>query len=62
MGDNADYKDAVDTVDTADMEDTADTSNSNHRHPNLFHGKRAPQLVISTTSNSNHCKILFYVI
>ena len=26
------------------------SSNSNHRHPNLFCGKRAPQLVISTTS------------
>ena len=38
------------------------SSNSNHRHPNLFCGKRAPQLVISTTSNSNHHKILFYVI
>ena len=32
------------------------SSNSNHRHPNLFCGKRAPQLVISTTSNSNHPK------
>ena len=32
------------------------SSNSNHRHPNLFRGKRAPQLVISTTSNSNHPK------
>ena len=30
------------------------SSNSNHRHPNLFCGKRAPQLVISTTSSSNH--------
>ena len=38
------------------------SSNSNHRHPNLFRGKRAPQLVISTTSNSNQRKILFYVI
>ena len=38
------------------------SSNSNHRQPNLFHGKRAPQLVISTNSNSNHRKILFYVI
>ena len=26
------------------------SSNSNHRHPNLFWGKLAPQLVISTTS------------
>ena len=34
------------------------SSNSNHRHPNLFCGKCAPspQLVISTTSNSNHPK------
>ena len=32
------------------------SSNSNHRLPNLFCGKRAPQLVISTTSNSNHPK------
>ena len=38
------------------------SSNSNHRHPNLFRGKRAPQLVISTTSISNHRKILFSVI
>ena len=38
------------------------SSNSNHRHPNLFCGKRAPQLVISTTLISNHCKILFSVI
>ena len=29
------------------------SSNSNHRHPNLFRGKRAPQLVISTTSKLN---------
>ena len=32
------------------------SSNSNHRHPNLFCGKRAPQLVTSTTPNSNHPK------
>ena len=32
------------------------SSNSNHRHPNLFCGKRAPQFVISTTSNSNQPK------
>ena len=32
------------------------SSNSNHRHSNLFCGKCAPQLVISTTSNSNHPK------
>jgi len=32
------------------------SSNSNHRHPNLFCGKRAPQLIISTTSNSNQPK------
>ena len=38
------------------------SSNSNHRHPNLFCGKRAPQLLISTTSISNHHKILFSVI
>ena len=38
------------------------SSNSNHRHPNLFCGKRTPQLVISTTSISNHRKILFSVI
>ena len=38
------------------------SSNSNHRHPNLFCGKRAPQLVISTTSISNHRKMLFSVI
>ena len=38
------------------------SSKSNHRHPNLFCGKRAPQLVISATSNSNHRKILFSVI
>ena len=37
------------------------SSNSNHRHPNLFCGKRAPQLVISTTSISiNHRKILLF--
>ena len=36
------------------------SSNSNHSHPNLFCGKRAPQLVISTTSISNHRKILFF--
>ena len=32
------------------------SSNSNQRHPNLFCSKRAPQLVISTTSNSNQPK------
>jgi len=32
------------------------SSNSNHRHPNLFCGKQAPQVVISTTSNSNQPK------
>ena len=32
------------------------SSNSNHRHPNLFCSKHAPQLVISTTSNSNQPK------
>ena len=47
---------------TGGREGVQSSSNSNHRHPNLFRGKRAPQLVISTTSNSNHCKILFYVI
>ena len=35
------------------------SSTSNHRHPNVFCGLRAPQLVISTTSIGNHRKILF---
>ena len=29
------------------------SSTSNHRHTNVFCGKRAPQLVISTTSIGN---------
>ena len=32
------------------------SSTSNHRHPNVFCGKRAPQLVISTTSIGNQPK------
>ena len=39
---------------TLTREGVQSSSNSNHRHPNLFCGKRAPQLVISTTLNSNH--------
>ena len=35
------------------------SSTSNHHQPNMFCGKCAPQLVISTTSISNHCKLLF---
>ena len=43
-------------------EEVQSSLNSNHRHPNLFRGKCAPQLVISTTSISNDHKILFSVI
>ena len=43
-------------------EEVQSSLNSNHRHPNLLCGKCAPQLVISTTSISNHHKILFSVI
>ena len=32
------------------------SSTSNHRHPNVFWGKCAPQLVISTTSIGTHPK------
>ena len=35
------------------------SSTSNHHHPNVFCGKNAPQLVISTTSITNHRKLLF---
>ena len=59
---NTKTKDLVNQIIDQMREGVQSSSNSNHSHPNLFRGKRAPQLVISTTSNSNHRKILFYVI
>ena len=41
------------------MEGGQKSSMGNHRHPNVFCGKRAPQLVISTTSISNRRQIFF---